>query len=303
MSEPTMIKVRANATPDEVYRALTEPERLRAWLTEHAEVALPERYEFWGPSTPAGDKPRQRLTHAGPRQLRFEWPIDDSHTEVQIDIADRSVSGESIGTEGAPGFTEVTVNHDGLPGYDAMVAERETISQVHTFWALSLANLVDHLEGRPTTPRCDFTSPVQRAEVTIDAAPEDVFRSLLDAETFSRWFGARVEVEPELGGRWAMGSFEVDTDPARITALEPGRALTLAWAEGLVASWELEGSGGKTKLTLVQSGFDEGQPPYGAWMGWLSGIAELRRFHELPAWRPLFAGTHVDGMPEDLLTY
>jgi hypothetical protein len=40
---------------------------------------------------------------------------------------------------------------------------------------------------------------------------------------------------------------------------------------------------------LVQSGFDAGQPPYAAWGGFLSGIAELRRYHEIPDWQPISA--------------
>jgi hypothetical protein len=51
----------------------------------------------------------------------------------------------------------------------------------------------------------------------------------------------------------------------------------------------------------VQSGFDENRPPYGAWMGWLSGFAELRRFHELSDWRPRWLEVRVEGMPDDML--
>ena len=55
-----------------------------------------------------------------------------------------------------------------------------------------------------------------------------------------------------------------------------------------MTTWELEDSGGKTRLTVVQSGFDAGRPPYGAWAGIVSGVAELRRFHELSDWRPIW---------------
>jgi hypothetical protein len=40
----------------------------------------------------------------------------------------------------------------------------------------------------------------------------------------------------------------------------------------------------------VQSGFDTQQPPYAAWLGTLGGIAELRRFHELPDWHSIWLG-------------
>jgi hypothetical protein len=81
--------------------------------------------------------------------------------------------------------------------------------------------------------------------------------------------------------------------------------MTMRWEdadwEGVVASWELADSGGKTRLTFVQSGFNQRKPPYGAWMGWLSGIAELRRFHELRDWRPLWLGFDAPGVPEGLM--
>jgi len=289
-SEPMMIRLRVEAEVAAVHRALTDPAALRIWLAEHAEVALPERYEFWGPTTPAGDVPRQRLLHVDEYTLRFGWRVDDTDTVVEISLAER-----------APGETVLTLTQTGLPGFPEMVTEANTLAQLHTFWALSLVNLVDHVEGRELTPKCDFTTPEMRAELFVDAAPRAVFDSLLDGDTFSRWFGARVEVEPRVGGRWAMGGFEEDGAPAKIVELEPGRALSLAWDDGLTASWELEGSEGRTRLTFVQSGFDGNRPPYGAWMGWLSGFAELRRFHEMADWRPRWLEVRVQGMPDDML--
>jgi hypothetical protein len=38
-------------------------------------------------------------------------------------------------------------------------------------------------------------------------------------------------------------------------------------------------------------------------MGWLSGIAELRRYLEMGAnWRPIWREVSIEGMPEGLLT-
>ncbi len=60
------------------------------------------------------------------------------------------------------------------------------------------------------------------------------------------------------------------------------------WGSIGISTWELADSGGKTRLTFVQSGFDQSQPPYAGWLGWLSGIAELRRFVELDGWQPIW---------------
>ena len=142
---------------------------------------------------------------------------------------------------------------------------------MQTFWSLAIANLADYLAGRELTPKCDFTSADLHAEVVIDAAPEAVFDSMTQPEQFRRWSGANVDIEPYVGGRFAMGGFEVDPGGAKFVEFEPGRKATLRFADGLTASWELDGSDGKTRLTSVQSGFDPTNPPYPGWAGWLAG--------------------------------
>ena len=67
-------------------------------------------------------------------------------------------------------------------------------------------------------------------------------------------------------------------------------------------SWELEGSDGKTRLTVVQSGFDPANPPYAGWAGWLGGIAALRRYHELPQWRTIWRQIEIAGVPEGMFS-
>jgi DNA-binding transcriptional ArsR family regulator len=92
------------------------------------------------------------------------------------------------------------------------------------------------------------------------------------------------------------------TQVSEILELDPGRRMSVAWTDGMVATWELAESGGGTWLTFMQSGFDERRPPYGGWMGWLGGIAELRRFHELSDWRPMWLEVYLEGTPEGLIT-
>lgn len=294
MSEPMKLRARLAVPIKEVHHALTDAEALRTWLAEHAEVDLPHRYEFWGRYTPEGDAPQQRLLHVDDHTLRFSWLLDGEDTTVEISLEQDSALADNAES------TILTLSQTHLPSWEDMIAGRGIRSVLSTFWSLAIANLVDYLEGRELTPMCDFTSSQQCARVLIGAAPEVVFDSILDPEQFRQWFGANVEVEPHVGGRWAMGGFELDDEPARIVELEPGRKMTLAW-EGTVAAWELADSDGKTWLTVVQSGFDEKQPPYGAWMGWLSGIAELRRFHELSDWQPVWLGVELPGMPEGIL--
>lgn len=283
------LRARAFAPLPDVRRALTDAGELRTWLAEHAEVDLPGRYAFWGRYTPDGDEPRQRPLHVDDRTLRFAWPLGGEETTAEF----------TLGEEG-PGATVVSLSQSGVPDWASAVTETDPRSVLFTFWSLAIANLVDHVEGRELTPKADFTSPVMREQVTIAAPPDAVFDSLMRPEEFRRWFGANVDIEPHVGGRWAMGGLEHADPPARILELEPGRKLTLDWGD-MVSTWELEGTGGKTRFTFVQSGFDENEPPYAGWLGWLGGVALLRRYHELPGREWIWLDLQLPGVPDGVM--
>jgi hypothetical protein len=51
----------------------------------------------------------------------------------------------------------------------------------------------------------------------------------------------------------------------------------------------------------VSSGFDPDNPPYHGWAGWLSGVAELRRYHEVPRWRTIWRQIEAPGVPAEML--
>lgn len=276
MSEPTTRSARVAVPIKDAHHALTDAKALRTWLAEHAEVDLPHRFEFWGRYTPEGQAPHQRLLHVDDHTLRFSWLLDGEDTTVEIRLEPESADS-----------TIVTLSQTHFDFQDAITGA-SIRGVLATFWALSLANLVDHLEGRDLTPKCDFTSPHMQGQVLIGTPPEEVYDSLIDSDKASRWFGFPIGIEPYVGGRFAMGGLDDNPDPAKILDLEPGRRLSVDWGNPGVSTWELEGSGGRTRLTLVQSGFDTQRPPYGAWSGILAGIAELRRFHELPDWRPIW---------------
>jgi uncharacterized protein YndB with AHSA1/START domain len=288
MTEPMKLRARVAAPADAVWAALTDPDALRVWFTEHAEVNLPHQYQFWGRYTIEGGEPCQRLVHVGDKTLRFEW----LGTTVEISVTERA------------GITSVAVRQTNLPALAEMMSQDNPLSLMHTFWALAVVNLADYAEGREITGRVDYTATDLREELVISASPEEVYHSLTDEETFGKWFGAKMQMDHHVDGRWAMGGFEADPDPAKIIDLQPARKLTIAWDDGIVNTWELEGSEGKTRLTFVQSGFmDNGERAFGSWTGWLAGFAELRRMHEVAGWRPMWTDVQVDGLDAGLLTY
>ncbi|WP_431925025.1 SRPBCC domain-containing protein [Nonomuraea jabiensis] len=277
MTEPMTFRARIHAPVKDVRHALTDPAALRIWLAEHAEVELPDRFGFWGRTTPEGDAPHQRLLHADERTVRFAWVLDGEETTTEFRLEE---DGDA---------TILTLSQTHFDFQD-VITGKSIRGVLQTYWALAVANLAEHLEGRELTPKIDFTSADLRAQVTIDASPAKVFESLIDSEAVTRWFGFPIEIEPYVGGRFAMGGLANDPSPAKVLELEPGSRFSVDWGAPGVATWELEGSGGQTRLTLVQSGFDTERPPYAAWGGILSGVAELRRYHEVPDWRPVMVG-------------
>jgi len=291
MTEPDLrLRAVVPAPPKVVYEALTDPAALRVWLAEHADVDLPGKYEFWGRFTPDGAEPRQRVLHVDEHTIRFGWTVEGVEDTVQFEVADDKDG------------TLVTLSHSDLPSFEDIIADRAGArGAVQTFWSLAIANLADYLAGRELTPKVDFTSPELRASLVIDAAPAQVFDSMTRAEVFRKWFGAVVDIEPRLGGRFAMGGFELDPGGAKFVEFEPGRKAALLFADGETTSWELAGSEGRTRLTVTHSGFDPANPPYSAWGGWLGGLAGLRRYHELPGQRPIWRQVEIAGVPAGLL--
>jgi uncharacterized protein YndB with AHSA1/START domain len=275
MTEPLTLKARIPAPLDAVRHALTDAAELRVWFAEHAEVRLPDRFEFWGRYTPEGDAPHQRLLHADEHTLRFAWLLDGEETTSEITL-----------TQETPDATMLALSQTHWEFSDVGVR-----GMLHTFWALAIANLADHLAGRPLTARVDLTSADLRSEVLIDAAREVVYDALVDPAKITRWFGYPFDIdEVKAGGTVSMGGEPL----AKILDLDPGRSMATDWGPVVgVTTWELEESGGKTRLTFVQSGFDSGNPPYGAWSGWLSGVAELRRFVEFDRWQPIWVSDEI----------
>ncbi|MDQ3578013.1 MAG: SRPBCC domain-containing protein [Actinomycetota bacterium] len=290
MTKPIM-RARLDAPLARVRHALTDAEELSVWFAEHAEVELPATYTFWGRYTPEGAEPHQRLLHADDTTLRFTWTLDGIDTVVEITLAEETAD-----------TTLIAVSQSDIPSWEEMVAEANIRAVLYTFWALAIANLSDHVTGRSLNPLCDFTSSEMRARVVIAATPAEVFAALTTPESFGQWFGANIEIEPWVGGRFAMGGVDIDSQPATIIEFEQDARVAMSWEDTGATSWELDGSEGATRLTIVHSGFDTVNPPYGAWMGWLSGVAELRRFVELSEWRSIWLEVSLDGIPEGMLT-
>lgn len=272
MTEPLVLQVRAHHGLDEVRQALTDPKALNRWLGEHSTVDLPGTFEFWGRHIPEGDAPHQRVVGYDGTTLTLAWTLGGEETTTELALIPE-------GDES----TVVKVSQSHFDFADA-ISGANIRGVLQTFWALALANLVDHLDGRELTTRPDFTSATFAGEALIDAPTAQVYASLTESAKASEWFGFPIGIEPYAGGRFAMGGFDAGS-AAEVVEVVEGQKMAVDWGPAGISTWELAESEGKTRLTFVMSGFDESNPPYGAWLGWLSGVAGLRRYNELSDWQ------------------
>lgn len=274
------LRVRIDADPDTVFRALTDSDELADWLAESAEVSLADgRYGFWGRYTPQGDRARQSLTgHEPGRQLRFAWTFDEGPSTVDIAL------------EPADEGTIVTVNHTAIP-----IAGTAGGVALRCFWHVSMANLVAYSEGTQTMPPFDFSVPAQGdalVRTVIDAPIEEVFASLLDPAELNKWTGGQATVEPRVGGRYDFGWD--GRGPERITELDTDKVLAYSWrvpgTPDTTVRWALRSSRGSTYVTLVHNGFADDRVAEELRQRWPGYLVEIKRLLELgPRWEPIVA--------------
>lgn len=87
-------------------------------------------------------------------------------------------------------------------------------------------------------------------------------------------------VEPHVGGRYELGW---DHGPVKILELEPDRVVAYSWRypdhPDTIVRWELEGSGSRTHLTVVHSGFVDSSLAEEYRGGWPGFLVSLKRLH------------------------
>ena len=152
-------------------------------------------------------------------------------------------------------------------------------SNVEDFWFLTLENLRRHVDGKVADAHYDFTqSPLGDVEhsLLIDAKPEDVFEVLIKPKKVEQWIASKANIDPQVGGAYKIG-WEPYVN-LKILELEPGKNLKLGWdgdspegeGVGTVLSFNLAENNGKTRLTLVHSGFAADHDNWGIKVGWLN---------------------------------
>lgn len=101
-------------------------------------------------------------------------------------------------------------------------------------------------------------------EVVLDADVQDVWRALTDEGELSAWFGARVRLDPTLGGRGAfIDRGDGTSRMALVEAVDHERCFSFRWwpeheADGTASTvtFTLEESSEGTRLTVVETAVD-----------------------------------------------
>jgi uncharacterized protein YndB with AHSA1/START domain len=258
------------ASAEAIFRALTEADELCLWFAEHVEVSLPDRrYRFWGrytPEAPPGTAKLQTLLAAEPNcQLSYGWRLHDRDTIVTIDL------------EPTERGTKLRLRHQGVRPHQP---NNYTMGD---FWSLAMENLRSQVERGSTGGLfCDFSDiqqgPEVRLNVEIDAPSKTVFKALIKPSELNRYIAQDARVDPQVGGVYTYGWDS--GGPVRILELIPNKELSLHWEYAqepdTVLTWTLDGSGGKTRLTLVHSGFAPSRHNADYQVGWLNFMNRIK---------------------------
>lgn len=279
------IQIAIQATPKRIFAALTTSEQLEKWFAEKANISLDEnRYDFWGRFTLGAPNPEEGkhtlLSYETNKSVKFQWRFQDSESIIAFYIEPRENGSLLILKQDvAPGS-----HHIGKANFE-------------DFWFLSLENLRRYLDGREVVARCDF-SAIKPGDfshtIDIDAPSEEVFGALIRPDQLNRWIASNAVVKPVVGGIYDLGWHGFTG--VKIAEIKPNEKLVISWPEPgqeiteTVVTWTLEGSGGKTRLTIVHSGFLPTTPTDGIQAGWLNFINWIKSMLEYgAAWQPPYS--------------
>lgn len=308
------MQLKLAAEPSAVYQALTNTQALTTWFAEHAAVDLSAaQYDFWGrytPETPTQANGKHPIkTYEPDALLSYQWHVQMMDTTVNLRLRPRPADDANRGEN-----TILTLRHESATtGQHQMGAYA-----MEDFWFFSLENLRRFLDGKPVDVRIDFSQPMTgdvHHSLEIDAPPEKVFPVLIQPDQVERWIASNATIEPRIGGTYDLGWQGVPA--GKILDLQDNRKLSLSWGDDktttinpdgeTVVTWTLEESNGKTRLTIVHSGFkpdadtDGIQAGWRNFMGWIRGIAEYGAAWQppilaiRPGYEPYYAASIVRG--------
>lgn len=276
----SQLKIHVNC--ERVYQALTTTQALETWLAESADVDMEnDQFLFWGKYTPANPSRQSKhislLDHKANRLLKFSWQIHDNPTTVTIKLRERDADTSIM-----------TLIHEG----GGTLHHQEHQYTLEDFWFLHMENLRRYLDGKPSEARVDFSQPMNgniKHILESDATPEQIYAVLTQPELIEKWIASNAQIDLQKGGEYDLGW---GIEGIKIVDLDEHKRLSLTWHEEdpndvTIASWTLDASGGKTRITFTHSGFDDDHRNDGIWTGWMNFLNWIRSVAEYgPDWQP-----------------
>ena len=256
---------------ERLFELLIDPKPLSIWFAENTEISVEEdRYNFWGkhtPDNPAEKEGRHKITaFEQDSMLSYEWKLRGAYTLVEYRITPWD--------EGCV----FHLRHSGLP------EPHPNKASIGDFWTHVLEGLRSWIENGRSYDLMNY-GEIPRGDVKlaidIDARPEEVFAALTDPVQLDRWIATTAKVDPRPGGEISYGW---GGGPVKILDIEPGKKLSYTWQwenePESMTTWELEGSGGGTRVTVVQSGFAADRDSGDYYSGWCKYINRLKSMLE-----------------------
>jgi len=258
------------------FAALVDPKALTTWFAQHVDIDPNKKhYDFWGKHTPGApdhDEGRHELTtFEQGRRIQYQWHLRGAQTQVEYDITPTD------------GGCTLQMHHTSIP--DLKPYE----SSVGDFWSHVLEGLRQWLENGKAYELMDYEDIPQgdvHLAVNIAATPHEIFLGLSEPSWLNRWIASDAKVDPKPGGVYDYGW---GAGPTKILEIESDKKLSYSWKwdqePETVTTWELEESGGGTRLTVVQSGFAPDRNSEDYYIGWYKFICRFKAMLESgPDW-------------------
>jgi uncharacterized protein YndB with AHSA1/START domain len=253
------VEIDIAARPGRVWQALTDARELEAWFCEHADVSLGDKqYDFWGRHTPGAPSRHEAhhkvLDHEDEHLLRYDWNYLGGDSVVTVTLHDNADG------------TRVHVLHEGVGPRIGPAAHHP-----RHLWSGSLTMLRGWIETGRVGPRFDWSWPhvgVIHVEADIDGTRSEVWNGLVA--------GWSPNVKPVTD---AEGMIDVGVKVGlKVLDLRADELYVLEWDDGTaptVMTYTVADSGGRTRITLVHSGFASDEDLQGMAEGFFSGLYEL----------------------------
>ncbi|MCL6572967.1 MAG: SRPBCC domain-containing protein [Bacillus sp. (in: Bacteria)] len=94
--------------------------------------------------------------------------------------------------------------------------------------------------------------------VEYNAPISKVWDAVATAEGMAAWFMPS-DFEPVLGHDFQLNAGQFGMSPCKVTQIDPPNSLSFTWGKDWTLTFELKELDGKTKFTVIHSGWDAGK--------------------------------------------